>query len=198
MLSPACWNRVPGLLVLFRMVLGPVLVAETGGGASRFWLLVTLTAAFLSDVFDGVLARRLKVVTPRLRVADSVADRVYFACVALSVWRAHPEIIYAYRHPLEALLVVQTLSWGVDWLRYQRIASFHAYMAKLCGLLLFGASVSILGFGRAAPLLPLALIVYVLGTVEGTVMVYLLPEWTHDVPSVWHAVRLRKAQERVQ
>ena len=38
----------------------------------------------------------------------------------------------------------------------------------------------------------LALIVNFVGTLEGTVMVYLLPEWTHDVPSVWHALRLRR------
>ena len=105
MVSRPSWNRVPGVLVVLRMTLGPALVAETLCGAGRGLLVTTLTAAFLSDVFDGVIARRLQVVTGKLRTADSVVDRLYFACVALSVWLAHPDVIRAYHCALEATLV---------------------------------------------------------------------------------------------
>ena len=37
-----------------------------------------LIAAFLSDVFDGILARRLGVATPTLRRLDSIADSVFY------------------------------------------------------------------------------------------------------------------------
>jgi phosphatidylglycerophosphate synthase len=56
-------QRVPALLVALRFTLGPLLSLDAADGATSVWFLVGLAVAFLSDVFDGVLARRLGVVS---------------------------------------------------------------------------------------------------------------------------------------
>jgi phosphatidylglycerophosphate synthase len=64
-------RRIPVLLVATRFLLGPILLFLATQGATGGWFLLGITAAFLSDVFDGIIARRLGVATERLRVADS-------------------------------------------------------------------------------------------------------------------------------
>jgi phosphatidylglycerophosphate synthase len=64
--------------------------------------------AFLSDIFDGILARRLGVATANLRRLDSAADSAYVGIAAdleglaisliLLTWQADvPTIFHAYR-----------------------------------------------------------------------------------------------------
>lgn len=48
-----------------------------------------LSAAFLSDVFEGVIARRLGIATPGLRRLDSAADTLFFVAVAIVAWRLY-------------------------------------------------------------------------------------------------------------
>ena len=53
-------RQLPGALVLSRLLAGPVLLWAALTGQSRFWLVGILVYVFLSDVFDGVIARRLE------------------------------------------------------------------------------------------------------------------------------------------
>ena len=53
-------HSLPYALILFRLVLGPVLLWLTLKDVSSGWLLLCLTLGLLSDGLDGMLARRLR------------------------------------------------------------------------------------------------------------------------------------------
>jgi len=38
----------------------------------------------------------------------------------------------------------------------------------------------------------------IISNIEGIAIKLLLPSWKHDVPSVWHALRLRQAEGRLR
>jgi CDP-diacylglycerol--glycerol-3-phosphate 3-phosphatidyltransferase len=46
-----------------------------------------LVAGFLSDAYDGILARRLGVATESLRRLDSLADTLFYAAALAVAWR---------------------------------------------------------------------------------------------------------------
>ena len=52
-------KQAPSLLVAVRVLLGPMLLLMTVNGVAGVWLIVGLTTAFLTDVFDGIIARRI-------------------------------------------------------------------------------------------------------------------------------------------
>lgn len=84
---------IPCLLVCFRSALGPVmillcLVCERGAVA-----VTCIGLALLSDVFDGVLARRWHLDTETLRRWDTRADTFFYACVLGMIWLRHPDTI---------------------------------------------------------------------------------------------------------
>jgi CDP-diacylglycerol--glycerol-3-phosphate 3-phosphatidyltransferase len=184
-------QNIPGALVFSRLAAGPLLLWAALTGQSRFLLAGILVYVFLSDVFDGVVARRLGVVTAGLRVADSWADTVFYACVALAVWRLHRALLGPFLFSLLVVLGLMAVNWIVAMLKFHRPLSFHAYSSKLWGLSLFAASVSLLGFSYAGGFLWAAIAVGIAGHLEGFAMTLILPRWAHDVSGIAEARRLR-------
>lgn len=188
-------RQIPALLVGLRFLLGPLLFLLAMRRQSGVWLAVGISAGFLSDVFDGIIARRLGVATERLRVADSWTDAAFYSWIAVGVWLTRPEVIRRFARPLTALFALQLFSWTIDLLKYRRIATFHAYTAKAWGVSLFAAALALFLLADPGPFVWLTVVVGLIGNLEGIAMKLVLPTWQHDVPSVWHALRLRRAHE---
>ena len=161
-------------------------------------MVLGLTAAFLSDIFDGILARRIGVATERLRVADSWADGWFYVWIILAVCRTVPQIIHAFRIPLLAVITLQLFSYSIDLIKYRRIASFHAYTAKAWGISLFVATIALLGFRTGGVYLWAVIWMGVLSNLDGIAIKSVLPEWRRDVPSFFHALKLRRREDQNQ
>ena len=95
--------QIPLLLTSLRLVLAPLLVVLGFAWPSPAIMGVILVAAFLSDVCDGVIARRLGVAVPGLRRLDSAADTLFYIAVAVVAWHLYPAVIVSRVTPLLAL-----------------------------------------------------------------------------------------------
>lgn len=72
------WN-VPNALTMLRLVLIPVFVAvffSVPDGQDRIAALIVFAAASITDMFDGMLARRLNQITDFGKLFDPLADKV--------------------------------------------------------------------------------------------------------------------------
>lgn len=183
---------LPISLVGLRFCLAPILLWDAIDGQTTIWFIAAFAIAVLSDIFDGIIARRLRVSTATLRQADSWADVCLYLCVCASAAFVHPEAIAAARFPLLAVVVAQLIWWGINLGKYGRPASYHTYSAKLWGITLFLATLALFGCNYAGITLWLAAIVGLIHTLEEICMTLLLPVWTHDVLSLFHALRLRQ------
>jgi len=99
---------IPSSLLLLRFVLGPLLLVSAfdckeGHKDTPFgcpWFVIGFTAAFLSDVFDGIIARRLRVDTEKLREYDGWVDTWFYCWILVSAWILHFDALFALRIPL--------------------------------------------------------------------------------------------------
>jgi CDP-diacylglycerol--glycerol-3-phosphate 3-phosphatidyltransferase len=188
-------RRATLALTWFRLALAPVLVGMgVSRGAGRTAALV-LVAGFLSDVFDGVVARHHGASTSDLRRLDSTVDTVFYLAVAFCAWRLYPQALRPYLPLVVVLIGTEVLNYATAIVRLGREASYHARTARLFGLLLFVALCTLLATGSGA-LLPLAIAAGFLSHAENLAITFVLPEWRHDVPSVFHAWRLRSDARR--
>ena len=187
------WSLTPACLIVLRIALGPLLVWAVFRGAPEALVGGILGVAMLSDIFDGVIARRLKIATARLRVADSWADAWFFGCVGASCWLAKGEVVRHYALPICLELLLQGVSYTYDLVRYGRITSIHAYTAKAWGFSLYLATFSLLLFGVGSPIW-LCFCFGLAAFIDGAAIKLILPGWRHDVPSMFHALRLRQAE----
>ncbi len=178
-----------------RLVLGPVLVFLACAGAAGAPAVLVALAALASDYFDGVLARRFRLDGAAVRRFDSATDTVFFLCAAWAAWHLHADMLRPWLPLVWAVVALEVARYVFDWVKFRREAAYHAWSAKAWGLTLFAALIVLLGWGRAVPLVPLALGIGVMADLEGLAMSALLPVWTHDVPSLWHAWRIRRGTQ---
>ena len=71
-------RHLPFALTTLRLLLGPIALACAWTGVARLFFVPILVCGTLSDIFDGVLARRFGIATPGLRRYDSITDVVYY------------------------------------------------------------------------------------------------------------------------
>ncbi len=186
-------HAIPWLLVVFRALLAPLMFAAVLTIAEpQPWLGAMIVSGFLSDVYDGILARRWGTETASLRVADSIADTVFYLGVLAAIILRHWPVLRERIWLLGALLALEALRMAFDWMKYRRMASYHSYAAKLWGVLLATATVALLCFDRGYWLLTVALCWGIVCDLEGLLMSALLPRWTHDVKTLRRAIQIRR------
>lgn len=185
-------KSLPTILVIFRFLVAPLLLWDAMDGETSIWFLVGYLSAVCSDIFDGVIARRMQVSTASLRQADSWADVCLYICIAASAWLVHRDVIIAFRLPLLVVVVAQLLWWIVNLAKYGKPASYHTYSAKLWGISLLIATIALFGFHKAGIPLWFAIVVGTFHTFEEIAMTLILPQWTHDVLSIFHAIDLSR------
>ncbi len=119
------------LLVGLRCAIAPLLLLDALDGYTGKAFIFGYVVAFLSDIFDGIIARKLKVSTVKLRQADSWADISLYICVAVSLWRVYPTVLIAFQIPLLIAIAFQLTLFAVSLITFGKFPSFHTYTAKL-------------------------------------------------------------------
>jgi CDP-diacylglycerol--glycerol-3-phosphate 3-phosphatidyltransferase len=150
-----------------------------------------VVAALLSDIFDGVLARRWKCDTAGVRLFDTMADTVFYLCAAAALWVGRPGTVRAYAWPLGALLGLEAVRLGFDFVKFGRPASYHSYLAKTWGLVMAVGVVGLFAMHRANAVFACAMVVGIACQMEGLAMSLMLPVWRRDVKTLRAAWRLR-------
>ncbi len=180
---------IPWMMAAARALLGPVVLFGDRCGWSGFTLAAMVVAALVSDIFDGVLARRWRVDTAAVRLCDSICDTVFYACVGLALW---PRIWNANAVWLVALLLFEAANIVFALAKFRRPASYHSYLAKAWGLVLATAVIAALVLPSAGLLMRLALLMGVASNLETMAMSLMLPIWHRDVKTLRVAWQIRQ------
>jgi CDP-diacylglycerol--glycerol-3-phosphate 3-phosphatidyltransferase len=185
-------ERIPWLMAGARAMLGPMMIL----GERARWNGVTLAAliivALLSDIFDGVLARRWKCDTAAVRLFDSIADIVFYAGCAIALWMRHPSVVRSFALPIAAVVGLELSCLAVAFVKFGRLPSYHSYLAKTWGLVLASAMVAAFVTKDPVGWMVAALALGALSNLEGLTMSLMMPVWQQDVKTLAVAWRLRR------
>lgn len=179
---------IPLSLTALRAALGPIIAFLAIFYPAQFAFGICLVAAFLSDIFDGMIARRLKVATPALRRLDSIADTMFYVAATFAAWHLHPEAITERLLPFGVLIALELIRYAVDMMKFGREASYHMWSSKLWGIALFAGFYSLLALGRDGLLISLAIYIGIVADLEGIAISLVLRQWRVDVPTIFHAM----------
>jgi CDP-diacylglycerol--glycerol-3-phosphate 3-phosphatidyltransferase len=185
-------HAIPLLLTSLRIALAPVVVLLALRWPAEIAFAICLIAAFLSDVFDGIIARRLDIATPGLRRLDSAADTIFYLAAVFAVWHLHPAAITERLVPLVVLAVLELARYAFDFAKFGREASYHMWSSKAWGVALFVGFFSVLVFDASGWAVSLAVYLGILADVEGLAISLALRHWKSDVPTLAHALRIRR------
>jgi phosphatidylglycerophosphate synthase len=189
------WARwIPWAMAAGRAALGPVLITAAACAWNPMALAGIVVTALLSDIFDGVLARRWGTDTAGVRLFDSMADTAFYLCTAVALWVAAPEVLRRNVALLGVLLALEAVRFGFDLVKFGKAASYHSYLAKTWGLVMAIAVTAVFAMGRGNGLVPVALGLGIACDLEGLAMSVMLPVWRRDVKWLGLAWRIRTAQ----
>jgi len=183
---------LPWVLVAARAVATVVLGFALAAGAPSDRLVLTLViVAFVSDYFDGVVARALGVVTRALRQADSAVDTIFYLVLAGATWSLHRDVLGRHAWALATCLGTLGVWYLVDLVRWRAVAGFHAWSAKLFAATLGVWALMLYGFGVDGPWMVVACAAGTISHLEGIATSLVLRQHATDVPTVLHALRRR-------
>ena len=186
-------RAIPLALTVLRLLLAPVLVWLVHANAPGLAFASVILVAFLSDYFDGLIARRIGVASAELRHFDSRADLVFYATAAWVVWQLRPDVVRAVAIPGLIVIGLDVVRHVFDFLKFGKDAAYHAWSAKAWGVSLALALVLLTGFGIVQPFVWIAVVLGLIAQVEGLLMSVVLTTWTHDVPTLTRAIAIRNS-----
>ena len=157
-------TQLPNIITLLRIA-GPLGLLLCDATSVVFWIIYGLCG--ISDIADGWLARKLKCVTKKGALLDSLADICFVACCA---WKLLPILelpqwLWLWAGVIVAIKVVNQLSALV---MYGRCCFPHTTANKATGFLLFIAVPA--AFVSAIPLAIVAAVATFAAIHEGCVL----------------------------
>ncbi|RZJ52546.1 MAG: CDP-alcohol phosphatidyltransferase family protein [Flavobacterium sp.] len=187
-------KNIPISLIILRLLLGPIMIAlaYNFGNQIRTELVILIFIGLLSDIFDGIIARRIGTSSEKLRRMDSQTDLVFWLCVAWCSWILNPEIIKNNAMPILVIFIMEGLTYVFSFMKFGKETCTHALLSKLWGITLLMAFVGMIGFGYAGITFSLAIIFGIIGHIDVLLIILILPKWTFDIPSSYHAYLIRK------
>lgn len=190
-------KKAPYILILFRLILGPIMICLTYNSIDylRPILVLFIFLGLFSDIFDGIIARKTGVASEKLRRMDSQTDLVFWLCVGWCSWLLNPEIIIANKFSIITVFIMEGLTYLFSLFKFGKETCTHAFLSKLWGITLLVVFVSIIGFGYGGVSLYLAVLVGIIAHIDVYLIIYFLPKWTHDIPSCYHAYLIRSGKD---
>ncbi|WP_312430304.1 CDP-alcohol phosphatidyltransferase family protein [Lacrimispora sp.] len=126
-------KNIPNLITMTR-VLGTVVLLTMEPFSGQFLIVYFLCG--ISDVLDGILARKMNAVSKKGQMLDSIAD-TFMVIVLLSIFVPSFQLPLWGIYWIAAIAVVRLISLGVGFIRFRQLAFLHTYANKLTGIALF-------------------------------------------------------------
>lgn len=156
---------IPNILSYLRLLLIPFLWNIYLSGSITL-LAAGIIVAAATDIFDGFLARKLRVVSDYGSKLDSTADSILTVSVIYWTISLYPEIFT--NHSLLLLLwgTLLLLAGIIGFVKFQRIGNLHLYSCKMATVISYAFVIYTYLFGYNPALFYLSIIMLIISSLE--------------------------------
>lgn len=191
-------KTIPYILIATRFLFAPIIfaLAYFNGEKSRFVILSLMFVGLLTDIFDGIIARKVGVSSEKLRRLDSQVDLVFWLSLGFAAYFINPEVIKNHWQSIAIIFIMEALCYIISIVKFKKETCTHAWLSKLWGLSLLIAFTYLIGFQQAGWAFYLMIILGIISHIDVILIILILPKWQYDVPSCYHAWNIRKGKQR--
>ncbi len=185
---------IPISLILFRLILAPIIIALAYfiGEDAKITIVILMYLGLISDILDGIIARKLNISSAKLRRMDSQTDMLFWLSIGFATWIQHPKLIADNSIVIYTILGMEFACYLISLIKFKKETCTHAFLSKLWGITLLIAFTSLIGFNHAGIPFSVAISMGIISHVDRILITLILPKWTHDIPSSYHAYLIRK------
>ena len=189
-------KTIPYLLILLRF-LSAIIILYLGyfvGETSRTLIVILMYFGLLTDIFDGIIARKVGVSSEKLRRLDSQTDLVFWLSIGFATYWLNSEIIKDHWKSISLIFGMEALCYIISFWKFGKETCTHTWLSKFWGLSLLIAFTFLIGFSTANWAFYLCLILGLISYIDVILIILILPKWQFDVPSSYHAWKIRQGK----
>ncbi|MBL0071048.1 MAG: CDP-alcohol phosphatidyltransferase family protein [Bacteroidetes bacterium] len=178
----------PNYITLSRIIAAPILwyLIYSGNKQAFAWL---LTYAFFTDLIDGVIARKMRRVSALGSKLDSWGDSITILSGLAGLLVFEWELLKQYGVIVSVVFALHLLQLLLSLWRYKKPSSFHTWTAKTAALGIGMFMLITLHFGFYEWLFYISIGLLIADALEETILIFLLPNWEHDVKGIYWVMR---------
>ena len=189
-------KRLPILLIYSRIPAGLAVMGLAVAQPSHFrvFIIALIIYGLVSDIADGIIARKMGISTETIRRLDSSVDQVFWILVILSAIWLVPNFFKTHWIWITILAALEAAAYLLSYARFGKEVATHAIASKIWTLSLFAMLIQLFAVGNAGWVYWLCIITGVISRCEIIAILILLKHWTNDVPSLYHAIQIRQGK----
>ena len=189
-------HHIPRLLLYSRLAFAIFILLITIAGAvqNNGLVICLLYIGLLSDIFDGIIARKLGISTQSFRVQDTIIDLLFYLSVFGYIIASNFEIIYSSLLLIYIVLSLELLMYVISLIRFRKLPSPHAILSKFWGIYII-IEFTLLLLNIEGDHFSIAMCLGVFVHLDRVLIYSILKTWEHDIPSCYHALLLRNGEE---
>jgi len=194
-------KHIPNILSFIRI---PVSIAmPLLAGSHMIWFFVCFTVAGLSDVFDGIIARKLGITSEFGEKIDSLGDGVFVLCLVLSALVGLNLSLEPFHWVIGiVLLSIRAINMVFTWAKFRRVGFIHTRSTRWSSIPMYLLIPIFVYLGRIEPIsLAIFLSLTAIAQLEETWILHKMQqgEYTMSLKSYWEWQRDKKrAAEQAQ
>lgn len=189
-------NKIPLILIYSRLFFGALIVFLSIFKPHYYQttIVISISLGLLSDIFDGIIARHLKISTEKLRRMDSTVDQVFWLCIIGCAYFTSPNFFKQHFVAIITVLTLEAMCYLLSFIKFRKEVVTHAIASKIWTLSLFVFLIQLILTGNSAFLFFACIYIGIATRLEIIAILFILNRWTNDIPTVYHAVLIRKGK----
>lgn len=190
-------NKIPEALIYSRLVLGLCILGITiiSNNTHKEFIVILILIGFLTDVFDGVVARKLNIDTDYIRRLDSKIDRIFWILVLVSAYLMYPGFIIGVIPKVALIFAFEFMALMISYIRFKKIPAPHNYLSKLWGCLVLISLCEITLKGYSNLLFNAMIVIGIISRIDSIFIYSILKNWERDIPTSYHAFQIRNGKK---
>jgi phosphatidylglycerophosphate synthase len=187
------FKYLPKILLYSRLVFCLIIFCITFLNFGNLnWLVLTLLyAGIVSDIFDGIIARKLNISTENFRLLDTLFDLLFYLSILFYIYNYNNNVLSESSSLILSILGIELLMYLISLAKFKKLPSPHAILSKFWGIYL------VIEFTLLILKVPgnhfcIALIFGIFVHIDRVLIYVFLKKWDHDIPSSYHAFLIRK------
>ena len=179
-------KNIPFLLIYSRILIGflILILAFIEIDNKPEIIVVLMIVGLLTDVFDGIIARKLDVASEKLRVWDSNVDQFFWLSVLFTVFYLNQDFLFANWIWILAIVFLEASCYIISFIKFKKPIATHSYMAKVWTLSLLAFLIDLNLNSDSIYIFWICIFLGMLSRIEIIVIIFSLKSWTTDVSSI--------------
>ena len=180
-------KNIPFLLIYSRILIGVLIIvlAFVDISYKSDTIVVLMAIGFLTDVFDGIIARKLNVASEKLRVWDSNVDQFFWLSVLFTVFYLNQDFLFANWKWIALIILLEANCYIVSFIKFKKTIATHSYMAKLWAISLLAFLIDLSLNTDSTYIFWICIFLGIISRLEIIVIILKLKKWRADVSSVF-------------